>query len=290
MRFAGKSYTSHGVSFVGHCMLLLLASPWTCSLPIMLSRQPVVTSSPYRGKRKATSFATSDFCNGPSPSSTSPQLPPSVIVSSSLWLSYCLSPSPLRTAPIAVSSLAMAESPGRDKHNPHVHPSQPRNEVRENFVKEKSDAPKSVVQVPDSDPVIPETQLGEGGRFEDHNFFTKSQRDGRDRSLSPSDQAVVERFGTAKKAKALQSSPAAVKLLRKPTIEPIDRFVSSGSNGFSFMPVKKSQSKESPKSEDMIKQVAIHASLIFPTLPKPGEQQSDSKIQVPSRCSILIYD
>ncbi|KAI1506836.1 hypothetical protein Ptr86124_014224 [Pyrenophora tritici-repentis] len=166
----------------------------------------------------------------------------------------------------------MAE--GRRKGAWASQPSRLRNEILAESIGGQSDAPKHVIQVPHSDTIVLETQLDEGGQFAEGDFLINNQQDVRENSLSPDDQAVIDRLSTTKKAKASESSSFNVKWLAKRITEPINQPVSSDLNGFSFMPIKKAQHKRSLKSKDTTKEVANLASLTLPTLPERGKQHS----------------
>ena len=142
------------------------------------------------------------------------------------------------------------------------------------------DAANEVVQEPHSDTAIPETPLDQGGQFHNHGFAVNNQSIGRDKSLSPGDQALVERLGPTKKAQAPDSSLIVVKYLTKPTIESTHRPTSSFPNFFSFMPAKNIRKKTASESEDAASQLTTRANLSLSTVPGNGEQQCNSKINV----------
>ncbi|KAE8824008.1 hypothetical protein PTNB85_08565 [Pyrenophora teres f. teres] len=168
---------------------------------------------------------------------------------------------------------AMAEGPGKGAWTSQ--PSRLRNEILVESMRGQSDKPEHVVQVPHSDTIVPGTQLDEGGQFAEHDFPPNNQQDGRDSSLSPNDQALIDRLGMHKKPMAPEPSTFTVKYLPTRTTGPINQPVPSGSNGFSFMPIKKIQHKSSPKSGETTKQLANLTSLTMPTLPELGKHRSN---------------
>lgn len=184
----------------------------------------------------------------------------------------------------------MARFSGKGRRIPQTHPpSGLRNEVCVESTEDEIDVPKEVVQEPHSDTVIPETPLDKGGHFQDHGFAVNNQPIGCDRSLSPGDQALVERLRLTKKAQAPESSPIAIKYLIKPTIESTHRPIFSRPNSFSFMPAKNIRNKPTLESEDAASQLTNRANLSLPTVPEYGEQQCNGKIHFLLRFSRLKH-
>jgi hypothetical protein len=206
----------------------------------------------------------------------------------------CISPSLSCIASVAVPSLVMAELPGNGKQPAKHHkPSRLRHEVRPDSTDDEREAKKAkkpVVQEPDSDTVVPETQLDHDGHYNDSNRGLDVQSDyGYDIPMSPNSLAMLERVAVAKKPEAPESTPFTVKLLSKMDFAPNDSSASSVTPFFSFGQARKSPSKTPPKEEVAASQSTAHASLTSPPLEQRDEQVPNGKISSILRAPLLTH-
>jgi hypothetical protein len=224
----------------------------------------------FRGKSEAANFATPHSCHHTSRPSTSPQ-------TTSL---RCFLP-PTRSRPSVASHLPSPAS--RQLTYPHlpwpscqVIASSRRNatnlhnsEIRPDPTDDERESMKHVVQEPNSDTVVPETQLDHNGHYNNFNrgFDAQSNYDD-DIPLSPNSLAVLERTAVTKKREAPEPTPFTFKLLSK-----TDRSASLVTPAFSFRQARKAPSKTPPKEEVAASQSTAHASL-----KSPPSQQLDQQV------------
>jgi hypothetical protein len=230
----------------------------------------------FGGKSEAANFATPHSCHHTSLSSTSPQTTPLFFAVCLLSLVQCISPPFTRIASVAVPSLSMAELPGNGKQPPERHkPSRLRHEIRLDSPDDERESKEHVVQEPNSDTVVPETQLDYNGHYNDFNRGFDAHSDyGDDIPLSPNSLAVLKRTAVTKKPEALEPTPFTIKLLSKAGLN--DNSASSVTPAFSFGQAKKASSKTPPKEGVAASQSTAHASLKLPLMQQLDEHVPNS--------------
>jgi hypothetical protein len=167
----------------------------------------------------------------------------------------------------------MAELPGDSKlPAKRLKLSRLRHEIRPDSTDDERETKKHDVQEPDSDTVVPETQLDYDGHYGFNHGLENESDHGEDVPLSPNALALIERTAVKKTTEAPDASLFTFRPLSKEIFSLLDNSASSTTPSFSFGQVKKAGSKTPPREEVASSHYATHATLTPPPVPQLEEQ------------------
>ncbi|KAJ4378000.1 hypothetical protein N0V83_000830 [Neocucurbitaria cava] len=165
----------------------------------------------------------------------------------------------------------MADPPPKGrKPTKRLKPSRLRNEIRPESTDDERDPQRLTIQVPHSDTIIPETQLGQTEGSDHRSDY------GDDMLLSPNSAAVLKRNAVKKAIGPSVSAPCAITLLTKEALGLGNTSQPSPSFSFSFGHARKSQSKTTPTEGVESVRTASQAKAVDAAVGDPEGQAIDA--------------
>ena len=169
----------------------------------------------------------------------------------------------------------MAEQAGRGKNSAKRHkPSRLRQEVRPDSTDDERDSERRTVQQPDSDTIVPETQIDDIPRLDEH-INGDDEAGGAGDPLMEDDQATIARLGIRKKATTSKPDQAFELFSKKPSGSS-DIPVSS-LPAFSFAPPRQILNKTPLKGDAADPHLTSHATEVSLSDRENGKGNSSSK-------------